>query len=83
MELDETRFKLSSVERDLHLRCRANGGNVRCMAQLFTGFKATFNQALTQMANYEHRIAFATKRVRSLKGKEEKAKSIKLPPTEN
>lgn len=54
------------------MKCKASdrvGNCVRCIAQLFTGFKATFNQALTQMANCEHRVTFTAKRIRTLKGK--------------
>lgn len=70
--MDEARFRVCSVEKTLHSKCKASvsiGNAMRCIAQLFTRFKATFNQALTQMANCERRVTFAAKRVRSLKGK--------------
>lgn len=71
LELDEARFKICSLERELSSQCQASasvGSSLRSIAQLCTGFRATFNQALTQMAHYERRVAFAAKRTRSLKG---------------
>ncbi len=48
--------------------CTRAGRSVAAMAALFSGFKSTFNQALTRLVNYEHRIMFAIKRMQSLKG---------------
>ena len=55
------------TEHHMHLHSR---NSVQTLADLCSAFKSNFNQALTQLANYEHRIAFAVKRIQLLKGKD-------------
>lgn len=69
--MDEARFKICSLEKELSSQSQASasvGASLRSIAQLCAGFRASFNQALTQIAHYERRVAFAAKRIRSLKG---------------
>ena len=46
----------------------ALSSHIRIIAKLFGGFKSSFNQALTRLANYEYRVTSVAKRIQSLRG---------------
>lgn len=71
-DLAEAKAMVALLQKRLQSKCGACTRvrrSVDSMAALFSGFRSTFNQALTRLVNYEHRIMFAIKRMQSLKGK--------------
>ena len=71
-ELAEAKATVALLQDRLQSRCEACSRarrSVGAMAALFSGFRTAFNQALTRLVNYQHRITFAIKRMQSLKGK--------------
>lgn len=69
--MDEAKIAMHSLDGKLQSRsaaCARMGKNIRSIAQLYTEFKTSFNQALTRLATCEHRVTFTAKRIGSLKG---------------
>ena len=70
-DLTEAKAMAALLQERLQSKCAActrAGRSIATILDLFRGFKTTFNQALTRLVNYEHRITLATKRMQSLKG---------------
>lgn len=72
-DLAEARSMVAQLQKRLrskHKACGRARKSVSAMSTLFSDFRSTFNQALTRLVNYQHRITFSIKRMQSLKGKQ-------------
>ena len=64
-------IKVDTLQQQLGIKSAANARirkGLGGIVQLYTDFKTCFNQALTQIANYEHRLKLTNMRLHSLRG---------------
>ena len=70
--LDEAGCTIRELERQLHYQqegVQHVGSCLQRMADVYGHCKASFDQGLTRLANYEQRLTFASQTLNSVKGK--------------
>ena len=70
--LDEAGCTIRELERRLHYQqegVQHVGSCLQRMADVYGHCKASFDQGLTRLANYEQRLMFASQTLNSVKGK--------------